>query len=112
MISRDLVAPRDWGEGGQTWELISGPDLSLFHERLAPGSAETAHSHARARQVFFVLEGELEIERAGEGHRLGRHEALEIPPGAVHHVRNVSGAPVEFLVAASPNALGDRTEAP
>lgn len=105
------VTPRPWGQGCQTWELLARPDMVVFHERMPPGTAELAHHHDVARQFFFVLSGSLVITIDGTDHPLARHEGLEVPPGAVHQVRNVSGEEAEFLAIAHPTTLGDRTNA-
>ena len=107
-LSTETVTPRSWGEGCLTWELISRGDLAVFHEWMPPGTTEVTHGHRRARQFFFVLEGELRIESMGREHALRRHQGLEIPPGEVHKVRNVSGLPAEFLAIAHPSTAGDR----
>lgn len=102
------VSPRSWGEGCLTFELLADPALAVFHERMPPGTAEIRHYHARARQFFFVLAGELTITVDGTDHRLGVHDGLEIPPGTVHHVRNLSGGATEFLAIGHPSTSGDR----
>lgn len=108
MRSKANVVSRDWGEDCRTWELLSRGDLAVFHEQMPPGTAEKEHYHARARQFFFVLEGELLLEILGVAHRLRRHEGLEVPPGERHVVRNVSDHPAEFLAIAHPSTLNDR----
>ncbi len=111
MKSTANVTPRPWGQGCQTWELLARPDMAVFHERMPPGTAELAHHHGVARQFFFVLSGSLVITVDGIDHPLGRHEGLEVPPGAVHKVRNLSDGETEFLAIAHPSTLGDRTNA-
>jgi len=91
-----------------TWELLSGKDLAVFHELMPPGTAEVRHFHQNARQFFFVLKGELTIEALGGEYSLHQHEGLEIPPGEIHHVRNVSASTTEFLAIAHPITFGDR----
>ncbi|MHC5654052.1 cupin domain-containing protein [Stappia sp.] len=106
--SNQAVAPRDWGDGCKTWELARHPDLAVFHERMPPGTAERAHWHETARQVFFVLEGTLWIQSGDTHQRLERHEAMEIAPGTLHVVSNRSDRPAEFLAISHPIPLDDR----
>jgi mannose-6-phosphate isomerase-like protein (cupin superfamily) len=103
--SNQAVAPRDWGDGCKTWELARHPDLAVFHERMPPGTAERAHWHETARQVFFVLEGTLWIQSGDTHQRLERHEAMEIAPGTLHVVSNRSDRPAEFLAISHPIPL-------
>ena len=101
-----------WGQGCDGWHLLAGHDLSVIEERMPPGTAEQRHRHARARQFFYVLEGEAVLELDGAPQRLRRCEGLHVPPGAAHQMRNESGADVRFLVVSSPQSHGDRIVAP
>jgi mannose-6-phosphate isomerase-like protein (cupin superfamily) len=99
-----------WGAGCDGWHLLSRQDLSVIQERMPIGSAEVRHYHRCARQVFFVLSGELEIELDGAHHRLATGQSLEIPPGVAHHTWNPGRLDAWFLVVSSPNTTGDREE--
>lgn len=101
-----------WGQGCDGWHLLAGEDLSVIEERMPPGSWETRHRHARARQFFYVLQGELSLELAGTLHRLGAGQGLHVPPGQAHQVRNDSAADLRLLVVSSPRSHGDRLDAP
>jgi mannose-6-phosphate isomerase-like protein (cupin superfamily)/catechol 2,3-dioxygenase-like lactoylglutathione lyase family enzyme len=110
VTSTSNVTPRPWGRNCQTWELLARTDIAVFHERMPPGTAEQEHSHAKARQFFFVLEGALNIRLLGRDILVLRHHGLEVPPGARHWVRNESGQTTEFLAIAHPSTLGDRID--
>lgn len=99
-----------WGAGCDGWRHLSRQDLSLIQERMPPGAAEIRHLHRRARQVFFVLSGELEIELDGTHHRVAAGQSLEIPPGLAHHTWNPGRIDAQFLLISSPNTRGDREE--
>ncbi|MDO1527987.1 cupin domain-containing protein [Fulvimonas sp. R45] len=101
-----------WGQDCDGWHLLAGDDLSVIEERMPPGTAEQRHYHVRARQFFYVLEGEAVLELEGTPHRLRRGEGLHVPPGAAHQMRNDSGADARFLVVSSPKSHGDRVAAP
>ena len=98
-----------WGEVCDGWRLVEGPDLSVIQERIPPGAGEVRHYHSRARQVFFVLDGELQIELRGQRFRLVAQESLEVPPGDAHCVRNAGEVDAVFLVVSAPTTRGDRT---
>jgi len=97
-----------WGDGCDGWRLLNREDLSVTQERMPAGTSETRHYHHRARQLFFVLDGRLEIELGGEVFALARTDALEVPPGQPHQVRNVSDAAAWFLVVSAPSTVRDR----
>ena len=100
-----------WGDGCDGWFLVRTPELHAIEERMPPGTAETPHHHERARQFFFVLEGELTLEVESEPVRLQVGEGVEIAPGEVHQAMNRSGEPVRFTVTSQPPSHGDRVEA-
>ena len=97
-----------WGQQCDGWHLLQGFDLSVIEERMPPGTAEVRHRHVRARQFFYVLEGEAVLELEGVQHRLGTREGLHVPPGAAHQMRNDTDAELRFIVVSSPKSHGDR----
>lgn len=97
-----------WGEINDGWRLVDRDDLSVIHERMAPGGREVRHKHLRARQFFFVLAGELTMEVEGVVHALRERQGIEVAPGERHLASNESTAPVDFVVTSMPNTRGDR----
>jgi oxalate decarboxylase/phosphoglucose isomerase-like protein (cupin superfamily) len=61
--------------------LLKREDVSIIEERVPAGGAETMHYHEKARQFFYVLDGE-----------------------------GVMGTDVHFLVISVPSTRGDRLE--
>jgi mannose-6-phosphate isomerase-like protein (cupin superfamily) len=100
-----------WGEVCDGWHLVRSEGLSVIEERMPGGAMEQWHFHTKARQFFYVLEGELTMEVEGRTHGLGVGQGLEIAPGERHQARNESRGDVRFLVISSPPAQGDREEA-
>lgn len=94
------------------WHLVRTPELSVILERMPPGTHEVRHYHERARQFFFVLEGEAVIERDGHEFTLGLGEGLEIAPGMPHQMFNRSSQDLRFLVISRPPSHGDRRAGP
>ena len=76
------------------------------------GTAEVRHRHLRARQFFYVLAGQLELEVEGTRHRLESGMGLEIAPGAAHQVCNRGAHEAVFLVISQPPSHGDRELVP
>jgi mannose-6-phosphate isomerase-like protein (cupin superfamily) len=97
-----------WGEVCEGWRLVAREDLSVIQERIPPGRGEVRHYHERARQLFFVLQGALEIEVDGGVSHLGPGDALEIAPTRRHRVWNAGAADATFLVVSAPTTQGDR----
>lgn len=93
----------------QAWRLLEGADLTVKEELVPPGSGERRHSHTFARQFFYVLEGEAVMDIADRTLVLKVGDGAHVAPKQAHRLRNVSDAPVRFLVVSSPRADGDRT---
>lgn len=108
--SRRSTTERAWGSGCRAWDLVSRSDLRVTSESMPPGTAEQAHLHDLARQVFLVTSGRLEIEIAGRIVAAGPGEAIEVAPGTVHQARNGGATTVDFIVVAAPSTEGDRRE--
>lgn len=110
VVSKENAEHYRWGAACDGWRLVDRDDLSVIHERMPCGSAETRHFHEKARQFFFVLSGELSIEVAGTVCVVAAGRGLEIAPGAPHRVVATGAAAAEFLVVSQPSPRGDRTE--
>jgi quercetin dioxygenase-like cupin family protein len=100
-----------WGEGCDGWHLVRSAELSVIEERMPPGAMEQRHCHARSRQFFYVLAGELTMELDGAVHTLDAGVGLEIAPGLAHQAMNRSGQDARFLVTSCPPSHGDRIPA-
>lgn len=97
-----------WGEINDGWRLVDRADLSVIQEKMAPGGKEVRHRHLKARQFFYVIEGEFTMELEGVRHTLHPRQGIEIPPGAAHQALNLSDKPTAFVVTSMPNSRGDR----
>jgi mannose-6-phosphate isomerase-like protein (cupin superfamily) len=82
--------------------------MSVIQERAPAGSAEVMHYHERARQFFYVLEGEGTLDVEGHEVILQQGQGLEIAPMIKHQFKNNSNADVHFLVISVPSTRGDR----
>ena len=100
-----------WDEGCDGWFLVRTPELHVIEERMPPGTAERPHRHVRARQFFYVLEGELTMVFGSAEKVLRLGYGLEIAPGEVHQAVNRGPEPVRFLVTSQPPSHGDRVDA-
>lgn len=97
-----------WGGICDGWHLLRGENLSVIEERMPPGTAEQRHFHQRARQFFYVLEGELTLEVDQRACLVTAGKGLEIAPGQPHQALNRSVTDVRFLVISQPPGHGDR----
>jgi mannose-6-phosphate isomerase-like protein (cupin superfamily) len=93
------------------WHLVKAPEISVIEELMPPATSEARHSHAHARQFFYVLEGELTLEVEHSDFVLHPGDGLEISPGQRHQAMNRSAKPVRILVTSQPPSHGDRIPA-
>jgi mannose-6-phosphate isomerase-like protein (cupin superfamily) len=93
--------------------------LSLVEYTAAPGYAgPPLHLHRETADMFFVLEGALELRLGDETLELSLGSFALVPPGTVHTFSNPGAEPARFLSLMLPggfeqyfrdlrNALGD-----
>jgi len=93
------------------WHLVKTPSLSVIEERMPSGTSETRHSHVRAHQFFFVLEGQLTLEVGGQRFIITAGEGLEVRAGQPHQAVNAGPSPVRMIVTSQPPSHGDRINA-
>ncbi|MDE2383988.1 MAG: cupin domain-containing protein [Alphaproteobacteria bacterium] len=91
MISAD-IAPTDTFSAG----------IAYF----APGQTLEPHRHSHA-EVYFILEGELEITIEGTTHVAKPNTALFIPGNAEHGTLNASSAPARIFYCFATDRFSD-----
>ena len=74
----------------------------------APGFSTGDHIHSKIEEIFYVVEGEVQI-RAGD--RLLKTHAGDfvlVPPGVAHAIGNPSGSSAKALILISPAGVHER----
>jgi mannose-6-phosphate isomerase-like protein (cupin superfamily) len=87
-------------DGSTIRELHHTGEQSLAEATLEPGQATERHYHARTEEIYFLLEGEGEMEVDGERRRVGPGDAVLIPAGGRHQIR--AETPLRFLCCCAP----------
>jgi mannose-6-phosphate isomerase-like protein (cupin superfamily) len=87
-------------DGSTIRELHQTTAQSLAEATLAPGQATQRHHHRASEEIYFVLEGEGDLEIDGETLRVGPGDAALIRPGAWHEI--VAASPLRFLCCCAP----------
>lgn len=111
-VNRSRATHYVWGGVCDGYVLSDGPQLSVIEEVVPAKAGETRHVHRRARQFFYVLEGEAVLETPDGDVRLRTGDGVEVPPGTVHRFANPGEEPVRFLVVSTPTTRGDLTDLP
>jgi putative monooxygenase len=66
------------------------------------GGQADPHTHAKAEQGFFILEGRALVEIAGEKEVVGPNDFIFLPQGVSHKVVAMEGPPLKLLIIYAP----------
>jgi len=83
----------------------TGGAFSLWEAIIPPGAGVPPHTHSREDESFYVLSGEIVIEREEESAplRLGPGGFFFAARGRAHAFRNVGDAPARVLMLSTPS---------
>jgi mannose-6-phosphate isomerase-like protein (cupin superfamily) len=75
---------------------------SLAEATLPPGAATEGHHHPKSEEIYFILSGVGRMTVDDETREVGKHDAILMPPGAVHRIENFGDALLVFLCCCAP----------
>lgn len=75
---------------------------SIFEFVVAPGFDTGAHYHTKIEEIFYVLEGELNLRSGDRVVRGGPGTFVFVPPGAAHSFGNSGTEPARMLLISAP----------
>ncbi len=75
---------------------------SLAEARLPVNGATTPHYHPRTEEIYYVVEGHGTVQLGSEVRLVGPGDAIAIPPGARHQIRNTGPVVLKFLCCCAP----------
>jgi mannose-6-phosphate isomerase-like protein (cupin superfamily) len=101
------AAPFTTKDGSTIRELHHTAAQSLAEATLAPGQSTQRHYHRASEEIYFVLEGEGDLDIDGETRHVGTGDAALIPAGAWHEIAATS--PLRFLCCCAPPYSHDDT---
>ena len=89
------------------WELYhpgSSPvrDVSVAEALVEPGRDTELHRHQRSQEIYYILEGEGEMRLGNEKFRVKQYDAVLIPPGTPHCVKNDGRSGLRMLCVCTP----------
>ena len=82
---------------------------SLAEARLPVGAATTPHHHPRTEEIYYILEGTADMTVDNETQPVRPGDAIAIPPGARHTIRNTGQETLKFLCCCAPGYEHDDT---
>ena len=80
----------------------TGGTYCLCEARVLPGGGPPPHIHHREDESFFVLEGEIAFQLAGEKVVAKAGSFIQGPRGIPHAFKNESNVPARMLIHVSP----------
>ena len=94
-------------DGSEIRELLSHRNSSIRHQSLAEArlpvhGATAPHFHPRAEEIYYIVEGHGSMQVGNEIHPVGPGDAIAIPPGARHQIRNTGSVVLKFLCCCAP----------
>jgi mannose-6-phosphate isomerase-like protein (cupin superfamily) len=117
IVSRcDEVAPFTTKDGSTIREILApavAPGVirnqSLAEATLPPGTATEAHFHPVTEEIYYILRGSGRMQIGDQARAVGPGDAVAIPPGAAHRIRNVGADDLIFLCCCAPAYTHDDT---
>ena len=103
---RDTV-PFTTADGSTIRELLAHRNSairqqSLAEARLKPGCATVPHHHAVTEEIYYILTGTAAMTLGHETRDVGPGDAIAIPAGIRHTIRNTGSAELIFLCTCAP----------
>jgi mannose-6-phosphate isomerase-like protein (cupin superfamily) len=100
--ARDRSEPFTTKDGSTIRELMRAENQTLAEATLAPGQRTERHYHGESEELYYLLEGEGEMEVDGEHSPVGAGDAVLIPAGAWHQIMATGRAELRFLCCCAP----------
>jgi mannose-6-phosphate isomerase-like protein (cupin superfamily) len=102
-------------DGSTIWELFhqeSSPvaGFSVAEALVGPGKSTKPHKHLRTQEVYYILEGGGEMRLGAEVINASKGDAILIPPGTTHMIKNTGPEGLRVLCICSPPYSHEDTE--
>lgn len=75
---------------------------SLAEETLPPGCAVTPHRHREIEEIYYILSGHGVMTVAEETREVGPGDAIYIPVGKRHTLKNTGDDPIKLILVCAP----------
>jgi mannose-6-phosphate isomerase-like protein (cupin superfamily) len=108
------VPPFTTKDGSEIRELLAHRNScirnqTLAEARLPPGAGTTPHHHVKTEEIYYILVGRGWMQVGDDGRKVGPGDAIAIPPGALHHIKNTGSEELKFLCCCAPGYEHDDT---
>lgn len=100
------TGPMYWGPGDRVTFLVTGEQSGgacfIIEVMTPPGGGPPPHIHYFEEESFYVLQGSVTIQVAGQTLQASPGDFMHIPRGTVHTFKNNGTVDAKFLVVISP----------
>jgi mannose-6-phosphate isomerase-like protein (cupin superfamily) len=105
--SRDEATPFVTVDGSTIRSLLDRSVAPVRHQSLAEATLEagqetTRHYHRKSEELYYLVEGGGLMEVDGQTGEVAAGDAVLIPPGAWHQLRNTGTGPLRLLCCCAP----------
>src|SRR4028118_1283948 len=107
VIRRADVSSFITADGSEICEILNHRNSTVRNQSLAeatlPVGGETKeHYHAKAEEIYYILQGQALMRLNNEERPVTVGDAIAIPPGQTHKIRNTGSTPLIFLCCCAP----------
>jgi mannose-6-phosphate isomerase-like protein (cupin superfamily) len=89
----------------------TGGAYTVLELSLPAGAGAPLHTHHHEDEVFYIMEGECEMECGGQTHLAQAGTVVVLPRHTPHAFRNPGSSPNRILITAVPGGLDEYFEA-
>lgn len=98
-----------WGPGDRYVFYVTGEEsggsLFAFDALVGPGGGPPPHRHLAEDEIFFLYEGSIAFNAAGDTVTVSKGETIFVPKGTVHSYRNIGESNALMFTAYTPAGM-------
>lgn len=100
----ESVIPAEWGGMWFLRDALDAEKLGFTMMELEPGGKGKEHEHAGEghEEIYYVVEGELDVDLGEETVTLGENEAIRVDPGQPRQLHNRGNETARVVIAGAP----------
>ncbi|MGG3468771.1 cupin domain-containing protein [Neobacillus pocheonensis] len=83
--------------------LTKGPNVDIGVVLLKPGDDHDNHYHTTCEEIFYILEGEIDIYINGEPVHVKPGDMLQVRPMEAHYLKNTNTVDFKAVFIKSPH---------
>jgi len=89
-------------DGSTIREIMKGRHQSLAEATVAPSQTTTPHYHVKTEEIYYILSGQGLMMLEEDEREVMAGDAILIPPGKRHCIRNTGETDLTFLCCCAP----------